>query len=652
MAEGRAAVRVSARPPPRFSEDGDFVLWVQLFELYLEEAEIPPAKRVRELVSLLDDRPFRYVSQLGLLTSDSYETVRSELRKQYCPVADETEWQFRLQSRRQKSGETLAEFAGELRMLADRVYPDWKVEQRMEMVKNQFVQGVRSSSTQLALMKEKPKSLETALELAQTHEVVETAQKRLHAYQMVATLSKFDEDSVAGETGGTTNALQTNEPTLQELSRQVKQLSDTIARLTMRGPSNGRLRRSMQRQQRRAPVCWGCGEQGHIQRNCPNRAENETESRKEWSRSRPSTYKLNSLAAGSSLMVDGYIGKRPTQMLVDTGSAVTIIRENVWREAAGDGDQLSLEATAHSVVAANGEQLRLLGQTKVRLHVGGLQVFYNVLVAKGLTQECLLGADFLSQHGCIVDLRRQVLRAGEQSVSLHSDSIPQVCLVTLAETAVIPGRHQMCVPVHLSPQGSGQKLPLQEYLGILEPMEQFCERRGLLVARSLASSSSTVTCILNPSLAPIKMHANERIGQFQPLGSQVLLPATAQVSAVVSTHQNTAVRQMEQGIQGLTETEKSKLHHLLEEYADIISASEEDMGRTNVVRHTINTGDADPVRQPPRRLPFHQRSMVKQMLDDMLSKGVIEPSAGPWSSPIVLVPKKTGQSAFVSISDV
>ena len=151
MAEGRAAVRVSARPPPRFSEDGDFVLWVQRFELYLEEAEVPPAKRVRELVSLLDDRPFRYVSQLGLLTSDSYETVRSELRKQYCPVADETEWQFRLQSRRQKSGETLAEFTGELRMLADRAYPDWKVEQRMEMVKNQFVQGVRSSSTQLAL---------------------------------------------------------------------------------------------------------------------------------------------------------------------------------------------------------------------------------------------------------------------------------------------------------------------------------------------------------------------------------------------------------------------------------------------------------------------------------------------------------------------
>ena len=70
------------------------------------------------------------------------------------------------------------------------------------------------------------------------------------------------------------------------------------------------------------------------------------------------------------------------------------------------------------------------------------------------------------------------------------------------------------------------------------------------------------------------------------------------------------------------------------------------MGRTNVVRHMISTGDADPVRQSPHRVPFHQQSMVKQMPDDMLSKGVIEPASGPWSSPIVLVPKKDGSICF------
>ena len=144
MTEGRAATRCSARPPAKFSATTDFNLWIQRFQLYLEEAEIPADKRARELVSLLEDGPFRVVCQLGLVASSDYEAVKRELQQQFSPAGDETEWQFRLQSRRQKFCETLAEFAGELRMLADRAYPDWVPKQRLEMARNHFVQGVQS----------------------------------------------------------------------------------------------------------------------------------------------------------------------------------------------------------------------------------------------------------------------------------------------------------------------------------------------------------------------------------------------------------------------------------------------------------------------------------------------------------------------------
>ena len=50
---------------------------------------------------------------------------------------------------------------------------------------------------------------------------------------------------------------------------------------------------------------------------------------------------------------------------------------------------------------------------------------------------------------------------------------------------------------------------------------------------------------------------------------------------------------------------------------DVISLHDGDMGKTNVVKHTIN---ALPIRQQPRRLP-----------------GVIEPASSPWSSPIVVL---------------
>ena len=71
-----------------------------------------------------------------------------------------------------------------------------------------------------------------------------------------------------------------------------------------------------------------------------------------------------------------------------------------------------------------------------------------------------------------------------------------------------------------------------------------------------------------------------------------------------------------------------------------------DLGQTTLGQHEINTGDATPIRQPPRRLPFHQHNAVRELVSDMLQCGVVEPSQGPWSSPIVLVKKKDGTTRF------
>ena len=65
-------------------------------------------------------------------------------------------------------------------MMADRAYPTWTMNQCLELARNQFIQGVHSSSTQLWLMKEMPESVEEALVLATQQEAVEIAQKRLY----------------------------------------------------------------------------------------------------------------------------------------------------------------------------------------------------------------------------------------------------------------------------------------------------------------------------------------------------------------------------------------------------------------------------------------------------------------------------------------
>jgi hypothetical protein len=57
---------------------------------------------------------------------------------------------------------------------------------------------------------------------------------------------------------------------------------------------------------------------------------------------------------------------------------------------------------------------------------------------------------------------------------------------------------------------------------------------------------------------------------------------------------------------------------------------------------SIDTGDSQPVKQPPRRMPFVVRGEVAKQLRDMQQTGVIQPSSSPWSSPVVMVRKKDG----------
>ena len=62
-------VRMSLRPPSRFSPGSDLDLWLKRFEMYVKQAKISEEQWTCELLPLLDDEPFRMISQQGLVDS-------------------------------------------------------------------------------------------------------------------------------------------------------------------------------------------------------------------------------------------------------------------------------------------------------------------------------------------------------------------------------------------------------------------------------------------------------------------------------------------------------------------------------------------------------------------------------------------------------
>ena len=65
-----------------------------------------------------------------------------------------------------------------------------------------------------------------------------------------------------------------------------------------------------------------------------------------------------------------------------------------------------------------------------------------------------------------------------------------------------------------------------------------------------------------------------------------------------------------------------------------------------MIKHSIDTGNAMPVRQQPRRMSIKQKQEVGKLVDDMLDDGVISTSKSLWCSPVVLVEKKDGSVRF------
>jgi hypothetical protein len=90
----------------------------------------------------------------------------------------------------------------------------------------------------------------------------------------------------------------------------------------------------------------------------------------------------------------------------------------------------------------------------------------------------------------------------------------------------------------------------------------------------------------------------------------------------------------------LDDAESRELEKLLIQHADIFATKTDDCRRNDRVYHRIDTGEARPIRQVPRRLRLVKQIQVGDMLEGMQRCGIIEESESPWSSPVLLVRKK------------
>ncbi|ROT80779.1 hypothetical protein C7M84_000488 [Penaeus vannamei] len=134
------------------------------------------------------------------------------------------------------------------------------------------------------------------------------------------------------------------------------------------------------------------------------------------------------------------------------------------------------------------------------------------------------------------------------------------------------------------------------------------------------------------------------------LGEHAPVAQSQGKEANVVALQETVPRHLEdlvhRSVKHLTSEQARRVQQLLNQFADVFSQRDMDLGRTLMVKHHIYTSDTLPIKQLHRRVPPAKREEMQCTIREMAEAGIIERSNSSWCSPVVLVTKKDGSKRF------
>ena len=93
----------------------------------------------------------------------------------------------------------------------------------------------------------------------------------------------------------------------------------------------------------------------------------------------------------------------------------------------------------------------------------------------------------------------------------------------------------------------------------------------------------------------------------------------------------------------LNDKQHQKFGKFMERYQDLFAWNPNDFGRTSVITHNIDTGNAVPLKQRFYRTSYQNQLFIKEEIQRLLEAGLIVPSKSQWTSPVVVVEKKNGK---------
>lgn len=619
------ATSTSSLPLPEITTDDFERSWTR-FHLVAAASKWDDEKKLLMLPALLRGKLVEIFISLSAEEKETLTKLKQALSDRAGITRDSLTSAKAFSERKQGAYESVRDYEIDLTRLFKEAYPNEDTTKSAVLLQG-FLGGFRPEITRHILLKGTPNKPEDALKEA-------LAVERALAFQ----------GSEKHETPVQVVRTKTTPPAAEKCEdpRELQKLmSEMLIRLQSLESGLAERRKTDEAQRRDRRRCFTCHKLGHISRNCPTSEPRNSERPRRQGPYRGDSEEEDPVKVcgvdHTTLRVRGLLGERPIDFLVDSGAAVSVVTLDILPSSS----RSEIDKTTLLTVGANGSPLDVIGRVNISITIGDFVNTHSFVVVRKLTVDCLLGVDFLTQYGAVIDCVRNTLSLNTTRSSLPliapaTTLTPIIATVTVPETTQIPARSKRLISCRIQYPGVilGQE-------GLLEP--DYKGQGRLLIARSLNTvdrCNGVVVQVINTGHESITLHSGTTVASFNS-------------SAIVMTVNKDDTSGLESDTMpdvdltgaNLDHSQQEKLKQLIWKFRTLFATEKGPLGRTSVVKHTIKT-DGPPIRQPLRRIPFALQSTVRTEIQKMLEQGVIQKSNSPWSSPVVMAKKKDGKWRF------